>query len=94
MGCCQSLELPDIEDRLNTIVVKEDIQNDQNSTTQNSQNGDFVPLLEGPSPLNFANLKFSSDSNSDDVDMERIEQLLNQDSQEAQSKEKEDSQSE
>ena len=80
MGCCFSAEIPNVEERLNTIEVKENPTSDEEKEpkpqTQPQKQGDIVPLLEGPEPLNFADLNFSSDSDSIDVDMQRIEQLL------------------
>ena len=83
MGCCFSADIPNFEERLTTVGVHEEKSSEspQIPQTKNAtKSGDIVPLLEGPEPLNFANFKFSSDSSSIEVDMERIEQLLKQES--------------
>ena len=68
MGCCFSTDIPNIEQRLNTVNVADEQSSDSIQVpTKNStgtKSGDIVPLLEGPEPLNIDNLKFSSYSSS------------------------------
>ena len=86
MGCCCSSDIPNFDGRLTTINVADEKSSDSVQVpvknSSGGKGGDIVPLLEGPEPLNFADLKFSSDSSSIEIDMERIEQLLKQESNE------------
>ena len=79
MGCCFSSSYQELETPLKTINYIPEIENksDESSNNDDPIKIGIIPLLEGPSPLSFESL--SSNSDSFEVHLGEIDNLLKQD---------------
>ena len=83
MGCCPSLfrseDFPNVGGRFPVINIKKNSDESSDSSLKakgSTEQKDVTPLLEGPTLLQFHNLKLSGSSSSVDMEMDQIGKLL------------------